>query len=116
MQTLTSSPKRWWALVAIVLCTLTLGFDTTILNVALPTLATELDAGTSELQWIVDAYVLVVSKTIWTTRSAGRNGPGATFASGTLTPSFKTRDVATMGYEPELKRSRTSRRSLVLVW
>src|SRR4051794_38476133 len=59
MQALASSPKRWWALIAIVLCTLTLGFDTTILNVALPTLATELDAGTSELQWIVDAYVLV---------------------------------------------------------
>jgi EmrB/QacA subfamily drug resistance transporter len=51
--------KRWWALVAIVLCTLTLGFDLTILNVALPTLAADLDAGTSELQWIVDAYVLV---------------------------------------------------------
>jgi EmrB/QacA subfamily drug resistance transporter len=59
METVTSSPKRWWALVAIVLCTLTLGFDLTILNVALPTLAADLDAGTSELQWIVDAYVLV---------------------------------------------------------
>jgi EmrB/QacA subfamily drug resistance transporter len=51
--------RRWWALVAIVLCTLTLGFDLTILNVALPTLAADLDAGTSQLQWIVDAYVLV---------------------------------------------------------
>ena len=59
METVTSSPKRWWALVAIVLCTLTLGFDTTILNVGLPTLATALGAGTSELQWIVDAYILV---------------------------------------------------------
>ena len=59
METFTSSPKRWWALVAIVLCALTLGFDSTILNVGLPTLATALDAGTSELQWIVDAYVLV---------------------------------------------------------
>ncbi|GIJ61967.1 MFS transporter [Virgisporangium aurantiacum] len=59
METVTSSPKRWWALVAIVLCTLTLGFDITILNVALPTLAADLDAGTSALQWIVDSYVLV---------------------------------------------------------
>src|ERR1044072_5170471 len=59
METVTSSPKRWWALVAIVLCTLTLVFDITILNVALPTLAADLDAGTSALQWIVDAYVLV---------------------------------------------------------
>ncbi|MFC7481765.1 MFS transporter [Luedemannella flava] len=50
---------RWLALGAIVLCMLTLGFDGTILNVALPTLATELGAGVSELQWIVDAYILV---------------------------------------------------------
>lgn len=59
MATVTSSPRRWWALVAIVLSILTIGFDTTILNVALPTLATQLHAGTSELQWLVDAYVLV---------------------------------------------------------
>jgi EmrB/QacA subfamily drug resistance transporter len=59
MVAVTSSPRRWWALVAIVLSILTIGFDTTILNVALPTLATELHAGTGELQWLVDAYVLV---------------------------------------------------------
>ncbi len=59
MATVTSSSRRWWALVAIVLSILTVGFDTTILNVALPTLATELHAGTSDLQWLVDAYVLV---------------------------------------------------------
>src|SRR5262245_38613848 len=51
--------RRWWALGALCLCLLTFGFDGTILNVALPTLATAVDAGTSELQWIVDAYILV---------------------------------------------------------
>jgi EmrB/QacA subfamily drug resistance transporter len=51
--------KRWWALVAIVLSILTIGFDTTILNVALPTLATSVGAGTDQLQWVLDAYVLV---------------------------------------------------------
>ena len=35
--------------------------DNTIVNVALPTLSTELDASTTELQWIVDAYTLVFS-------------------------------------------------------
>jgi EmrB/QacA subfamily drug resistance transporter len=59
MVAVTSSPRRWWALVAIVLSILTIGFDTTILNVALPTLATDLHAGTGEMQWLVDAYVLV---------------------------------------------------------
>ena len=51
--------RRWWALGALMICMLTLGLDGTILNVALPTLATELGAGTSGLQWIVDAYILV---------------------------------------------------------
>ncbi|WP_433052936.1 MFS transporter [Dactylosporangium sp. CS-033363] len=59
MDAVTSSPRRWWALVAIVLSVLTVGFDTTILNVALPTLATDLNAGSDDLQWIVNAYVLV---------------------------------------------------------
>jgi len=51
--------RRWWALGALVLSLLTIGFDATILNVALPNLATALGAGTAELQWIIDAYVLV---------------------------------------------------------
>ena len=56
-----TSKRRWWALGALVLSLLTFGFDATILNVALPNLATALDAGTAELQWMVDAYVLVLA-------------------------------------------------------
>src|ERR1700755_733769 len=55
----TTKNGRWWALGALVICLLTLGLDGTILNVALPTLATELHASTGGLQWIVDAYILV---------------------------------------------------------
>lgn len=33
--------------------------DNTIVNVALPTMSRDLDAGISGLQWIVDAYTLV---------------------------------------------------------
>ena len=47
------------ALTALVLSVLTIGFDITILNIALPTIATDLAAGTDTLQWIVNAYVLV---------------------------------------------------------
>jgi MFS transporter, DHA2 family, multidrug resistance protein len=50
--------RKWWALGALALSLMTVGLDLTILNVALPTLAAELDASTSQLQWIVDAYVL----------------------------------------------------------
>ncbi|GIJ51734.1 MFS transporter [Virgisporangium aliadipatigenens] len=51
--------RRWWALGALMLSLLTIGFDATILNVALDPLAAALHADTDDLQWIIDAYVLV---------------------------------------------------------
>ncbi|WP_030929725.1 MFS transporter [Streptomyces sp. NRRL S-646] len=57
--TSTSDPRRWWALGALVASMLTLGFDMTILNVALPTMAGELGATTGQQQWMADAYVVV---------------------------------------------------------
>ncbi|MDL4772267.1 MFS transporter [Actinomadura xylanilytica] len=51
--------RRWWGLGALAFALLALGFDMTILNVALTTLSEDLHASTSRLQWIVDAYVLV---------------------------------------------------------
>lgn len=54
-----TSPKRWWALGALVLSVLVIGLDATVLNVALPTLATDLGATTGDLQWIVDAYMVL---------------------------------------------------------
>ncbi|MEV1078951.1 MFS transporter [Streptomyces sp. NPDC050211] len=55
----TPDPRRWWALAALVASMLTLGFDMTILNVALPTMAADLGASTGEQQWMADAYVIV---------------------------------------------------------
>ncbi|MFJ6212720.1 DHA2 family efflux MFS transporter permease subunit [Streptomyces sp. NPDC092296] len=52
-------PRRWWALTAVVLSVLVISFDLTILNVALPTMATELHASTSQQQWIIDSYTVV---------------------------------------------------------
>jgi MFS transporter, DHA2 family, multidrug resistance protein len=54
-------PRRWWALGAIAVSLLTVGLDLTILHVALPTLATDLGASTSELQWFANAYTLVLA-------------------------------------------------------
>lgn len=53
------NPRRWWALAAVCLSVLVLGFDGTILNVALPDMAIQLHATTGQLQWIVDAYLVV---------------------------------------------------------
>jgi EmrB/QacA subfamily drug resistance transporter len=51
--------RRWWGLLVLSLSLVVIGLDTTVLNVALPTLATDLGASTGDLQWIVDSYVLV---------------------------------------------------------
>ncbi|RKN50307.1 MFS transporter [Micromonospora endolithica] len=66
-----ANPRRWGALAALVLAALTLGFDITILNVALPTMAGDLSAGTSALQWIVNAYILVLAGLILTCGALG---------------------------------------------
>lgn len=49
------------ALAVICLGVFVISVDATIVNVALPTLSRELGAGTAQLQWIVDAYTLVMS-------------------------------------------------------
>ena len=54
-------PRRWWALGALVASMLVVGFDATILNVALPTMAAQLGADTSQQQWIVDGYSVVLA-------------------------------------------------------
>ncbi|MGH3167238.1 MAG: MFS transporter, partial [Trebonia sp.] len=55
------SARRWWALVAIAASVLVVGLDLTVLNLALPTMALSLHASTGDLQWISDAYSLVLA-------------------------------------------------------
>ena len=50
--------RRWYTLAVLCLSLLVIVVDTTIVNVALPTLAKDLHASASGLQWIVDAYTL----------------------------------------------------------
>lgn len=49
------------ALVIICLSVFVISVDATIVNVALPTISRDLNADTAQLQWIVDAYTLVMS-------------------------------------------------------
>jgi len=53
------SPARWLALTVLCVSLLIVTLDTTVLNVALPTIVRDLHATTTELQWIVDAYSMV---------------------------------------------------------
>ena len=55
----TSLRDGWVVLTALILATLAVTVDNTVLNVALPSISDDLHAGTSQLQWIVNAYSLV---------------------------------------------------------
>ncbi|PYC74553.1 MFS transporter [Streptomyces tateyamensis] len=54
----TRRPDRWLVLAVICLAQLVVILDNTILNVAVPSLTTELGATTSQTQWVVGAYSL----------------------------------------------------------
>ncbi len=52
-------PRRWLVLAVVCVAVFVTTLDGLIVNIALPSLATELGATTRQLQWIVDAYLLV---------------------------------------------------------
>ncbi len=75
--------RRWWVLAVLCASLLMVGLDTTVLNVALPTLATDLHASTAQLQWIVDAYGLLEAGVVLAAGSlADRLGRKTTFLAG----------------------------------
>lgn len=63
--------RRWWTLSVLCLSLLTIVMANASLNVALPTLARDLDTGASGLQWMVDAYSLVFAGLLLTAGSLG---------------------------------------------
>ena len=63
--------RRWWILALLCTSLMIVIIGNTSLNVALPTLARELDASTSDLQWMVDAYSLVFAGMLLTAGALG---------------------------------------------
>lgn len=63
--------RRWFTLATLCLSLLIIVMDNTILNVAIPSLVTDLGASNTELQWIIDGYVLVFAGLLLTTGSLG---------------------------------------------
>ncbi|MEA2231615.1 MAG: hypothetical protein QOD83_1431 [Solirubrobacteraceae bacterium] len=61
--------RKWWTLLAVCLATFMLLLDITIVNVALPDIASELDASFSDLQWVIDAYALTLAALLLTAGS-----------------------------------------------
>ncbi|MDL4814833.1 MFS transporter [Actinomadura opuntiae] len=52
-------PRRWWILGVLCLSLLVVIIDNTVLNVAIPSLVKDLHASNADIQWILDAYMLV---------------------------------------------------------
>jgi EmrB/QacA subfamily drug resistance transporter len=81
----TAYQRRWWALAVLCLSLVVLAMDNTILNVALPTLARDLGATASQLQWMVDSYILVFAGLLLTMGALGdRFGRKLTLNAGLL--------------------------------
>src|SRR6266540_2491947 len=85
-------------LASLLLAAFAINLDTTIVNVALPTLVRELDASTIQLEWIVDAYNLMFAALVLAAGNLGDRvgrkgvllaGLGV-FGAGTLAGGFGT--------------------------
>ena len=77
--------RRWVALVPLCVTLLLISLDTTVLNVALPSIVRDLHASSSQLQWMVDAYALVFAGLLLSLGSLGdRLGRKWVFLSGLL--------------------------------
>src|SRR3954468_2843324 len=63
--------RRWWTLGVLCISLVMIVMANASLNVALPTLAEDLNTGASGLQWIVDAYALVFAGLLLTAGSLG---------------------------------------------
>jgi EmrB/QacA subfamily drug resistance transporter len=63
--------RRWLGLIFIGLSLLVISLDNTVLNVAIPSISRTLGATASELQWIIDAYVLVFAALLLTMGAVG---------------------------------------------
>src|ERR1700681_830059 len=58
--------RKWWTLIVVCVATFMLLLDITIVNVALPKIASDLKANFSDIQWVIDAYALTLASTLLT--------------------------------------------------
>lgn len=67
--TAVGSSRRWLILVVLCLSSLVLVIDNMVLTVAIPQIATDLHADAQQIQWIIDAYLLVFAGLLLTSGS-----------------------------------------------
>ena len=66
-----TNTRRWTTLAVLCTSLLLVSLDMLILNVALPVIVDEMHASSSQLQWIVDAYVVVYAGLLLVIGSVG---------------------------------------------
>jgi EmrB/QacA subfamily drug resistance transporter len=99
--------RRWQALIVLSVSLLVISVGNTILNVALPTIQEELDASSSELQWIVDGYLLVYAGLLLAAGTLGdRFGRRRALVAGLVTFAIGSVLAAMSGSATELIASR----------
>src|SRR5436305_13962650 len=59
--------RKWWTLLVVCVGTFMLLLDMTIVNVALPKIASDLKASFTDIQWVIDAYALTLASVLLTT-------------------------------------------------
>jgi EmrB/QacA subfamily drug resistance transporter len=63
--------RKWRVLIVVCVAVFMLLLDITVVNVALPNIANELNTSFTELQWVVDAYALTLAATMLNAGSLG---------------------------------------------
>jgi EmrB/QacA subfamily drug resistance transporter len=71
LQTEKAYSQRWIALIFLCASLLVLSLNNNILNIALPAIANDLHATSSQLQWVIDSYILIFAALLLTMGSVG---------------------------------------------
>ncbi len=66
-------PQRYWAMLTVGLALIMSVVDSSIANVALPTIATDVNASPADSIWVVNAYQLVITICLLPFASLGEN-------------------------------------------
>ena len=66
LQLIPQEARKWWTLAAVAFGLFMIMLDNTVVNVALPSIAADLQIGLSELEWIVTGYALTFASLMLT--------------------------------------------------
>jgi MFS family permease len=66
MPVLSDNNRKWWTLVGVTFAIFMTTLDNTVVNVALPSIQRDLGVGRSDLEWVVNAYILAFAALLLT--------------------------------------------------